>query len=176
MAAQRPNASDPRFAIVDQDGNVLGTADNPLKFDQNATSVTFEAVQTALAAADGAVDLNDQSVTGVDDLAVGGDATITGALALLGAFKGTVADAGAAAASGTVNAHFGTFTVASGGSGYVLTNNKITASSLLFCMCISGAVARSVFSFIPTSNTGTLLLSGAAGADSKFAFLVVTPA
>ncbi len=129
-----------------------------------------------------------------DDLTVTGDAAVTGTLAVTStsAFTGSVAmaallrlagslsmvlaDAGAAAASGTASAHAGTFTVASGQSGYVLTNTLITANSLLFCCCISGAVAQEVRSFIPTANTGTLLLSGAAGVNAKYAFLVITPA
>lgn len=146
---------EPSDGVIRVGGNVVGDA------DAGALSTTTLAVSGAAALA--------------STLAVTGATTLTGALTCNGAVTVQAADAGAAAASGTVNARAGTFTVASGQTGYVLTNNKIATTSLLFVTCISGAVAQQVISFIPTLNTGTLLLSGAAGANAKFAFLVVTP-
>jgi hypothetical protein len=101
--------------------------------------------------------------------------TTNGDILLNGNIRVTAADAGAAASSGTASAYSGTFTVASGQTTYTLTNAKILSTSLLFVTCISGAVARQVNSFIPNGGGGSavLTLSGAAGADSKFAFLVV---
>lgn len=102
-------------------------------------------------------------------------ATVNGDVLLNGNIRVTAADAGAAGSSGTASAYAGTFTVSSGTTTYTLTNTKILATSLCFAMCISGAVARQINSFVPNGGGGSavLTLSGAAGADSKFAFLIV---
>lgn len=169
-------------------GSIAASASSPLiDLPVNATTlrVTLTSADgsTATVEVRGTADPSD-GVIRVDGNAVGTASVgalsattlaVSGALTCNGAVTVQAADAGAAAASGTVNAHAGTFTVASGQSGYVLTCNKIASTSLLFVTCISGAVAQSVLSFIPTANTGTLLLSGAAAADAKYAFLVITP-
>lgn len=235
--------------------NAPGGANNPLHIAFSGDSMSFGMVNAALAAADAAVDLNGQDLTGVatvapttgvvgtgalavdaasgSTLTVGGasnaltlgkagaaaslpgGASIGSAKALTGAgalaveatgalnlaaaasttssnigrsgnvttMVGTtrvasdlqvnLGDAGAAATSGTVNKIAGTFTLSSGSSSYTLTNSFIAATSLLFVTCVSGAVAQSVYSFIPGSGSAVLTLSGNAGANAKFAFLVV---
>ncbi len=104
---------------------------------------------------------------------IGNVTTMVGDLLLNNLIRAVLVDAGVAGSSGTASASAGTFTVSSGTTTYVLTNTKISSTSLLFCTCVSGAVGRQVNSFIPTSSTGTLLLSGAAAADAKYAFLVI---
>lgn len=64
----------------------MGSADSPMHLTIDGAIVTFASINAGLALADAPIDINDQSLTGVDDLEVGGDADITGDITAGGGF------------------------------------------------------------------------------------------
>ncbi len=156
---------------------VVGQATVAPSFTGGVSIASAKAVTGAGAMAveaTGALSLGAAASTTSTDIGRAGNVTSSlGTLLLSNALRAVVADAGAAAASGTANGCFTTFTIASGQTGYVLTNDKAATTSLVFIQCISGAVGQAVLSAIPTASTVTVLLGGAAGANAKFACLIV---
>ncbi len=69
----------------------------------------------------------------------------------------------------------GKFVLAIGGPTFTLISNLITANSLVHMWCIGGAVAASVFSVVAGAGSAVLTLSGNAGAEATFAFLIINP-
>jgi hypothetical protein len=84
--------------------NAPGGSNNPLYVVFSGDSTSFGIVNAALAAADAAIDVNGQSLTGVDDLEAGGDATVGGTLEVTGAstLTGDVGMTGAATVGTTL--------------------------------------------------------------------------
>lgn len=93
--------------------SVMGTASNPLHVTWG-NDVSFDQVNEALAVADAAIDLNGQSLTGVDDLAVGGAQTIGETLGVTGVSTLASAVITGAATVGTTLGVTGDVTAAGG--------------------------------------------------------------
>lgn len=161
-------------------GDVVLRVSEDLKVRVPGVVVALTGVDSAaVAAATGAsIYLHDPRSNWIDRVVEGSTQNVDGTtaatwnFAALSGLKLATTTTIAAATSGEMNLPAGKFILSSGAAAYTLTNNLITATSIVLARVETAGDTVNMLSVVPGAGSAVFTLSGNVGADTTISFTV----